>query len=181
MTLRRLLMLALVAMAGLFNPIAAAPGYAAPAKPLVLEDWFRGPTTARGFFVNTLTGARRDLVVDLNGTWNRKTQTFTLDERFFYADGERDRKIWTFTRTGPGTYIGRRADVVGTAKVFTDSAGRVRLQYTATLGGRNVDFDDTLALRPDGTVLNTATVSYYILTVGKVELVFNRGRRAAHK
>lgn len=154
-------------------------GAQATAKPLILETWFRGRTTARGFFVNTIDGSRRDLVVDLVGTWNKRTQTLTLVEDFFYADGERDKKTWYFTKTGPGTYVGKREDVIGEAKVFTDTSGRIRLQYKAMVGGRALSFDDTLALRPDGTVLNTADVSYLFLTVGRVELVFNRGGRKA--
>jgi hypothetical protein len=148
-------------------------------KVLVLEDWFRGRTTARGSFFNAIDGSRRDLVVDLVGTWDKRTQTLTLVEDFFYSDGERDRKTWRFTKTGPGTYVGRREDVIGTAKIFTDGAGKIRLQYKAMIGGRALAFDDTLALRTDGTVLNTASVSYLFLSVGRVELVFNRGGRKA--
>jgi hypothetical protein len=154
-------------------------GKATPENALVLEDWFRGRTTARGSFFNAIDGSRRDLVVDLVGTWDKRTQTLTLVEDFFYSDGERDRKTWRFTKTGPGTYVGRREDVIGTARIFTDSAGKVRLQYKAMVGGRTLAFDDTLALRTDGTVLNTASVSYLFISVGRVELVFNRGGRKA--
>jgi hypothetical protein len=113
--------------------------------------------------------------VKLNGRWDGKT--LTLFEDFYYADGERDQKTWRFTKTGPGTYIGRREDLIGTAKVFTNPQGQVRLQYTAKVGSQNLSFDDTLALQPNGIVLNTANVSYLFLTVGQVELQFTRTRR----
>ncbi len=166
------------ALGAVFTAATATSAVAGP-RTLVLEDWFRGRTTARGFFLNLIDGSRRDLVVDLVGTWSKGKQTLTLVEDFFYSDGERDKKTWRFTKTGPGTYVGKREDVIGEAKIFTDPAGRIRLQYKAMVGGRALAFDDTLALRPDGTVLNTADVSYLFLSVGRVELVFNRGGRKA--
>lgn len=165
--------------AGLAAHLIGTSAHAAPQ--LVLHDWFRGPTHAVGRFRNYFTGAERRLAVDLRGTWNGKV--LALFEDFFYADGERDQKTWFFERTGPGTYIGTREDVVTPAQVTTPDPVTVRFGYTADLklpsGVTRLDFDDTLTLRPDGTVFNRATVSRFLIPLGDVELVFYKGRLPA--
>ncbi len=138
---------------------------------LVLEEFFPGRTTGEGVFVNAWSGARRPFEVTIDGTWDGRT--LTLVEDFVFADGERDRKTWTFVRTAPGVYSGTREDVVGTARAWTDGKV-VRLEYTVKLGGWNVDFSDVLALESPETVLNTATVGKWMLRVGRVELRLRR-------
>lgn len=151
----------------------ASPPEAPTAAPsaLVLEEFFAGRTVGRGVFVNSWTGARRDFDVTIEGNWDGRT--LTLVEDFAYADGERDRKTWSFERQAPGVYTGRREDVVGTARVWTEG-NAVRLEYTVKLGGWTVDFADVLALEaPDG-VVNKATVGKWLLRVGRVELHLRR-------
>lgn len=148
---------------------------------LVLHEWFSGPTHAVGRFRNYFSGAERKLAVDLRGRWNGKV--LSLFEDFFYADGERDQKTWFFERTGEGSYIGTREDVVTPAQVTTPQPDTVRFGYTADLklpsGVMRLDFDDTLTLRADGTVFNRATVSRFLIPLGDVELVFYKGRLPA--
>jgi Protein of unknown function (DUF3833) len=97
-----------------------------------------------------------------------------LREDFVYSNGERDRKTWAFTKTGDGRYVGTREDVIGTADVYQDGDA-VRLSYVArvkTAKGDSYDvrFNDVLKLTGPKQVLNTADVTYYVLTVGNVEL-----------
>ncbi len=156
---------------------AAFPNLAQAVQGLVLHVWFRGRTHAVGRFRNNLTGEERKLAVDLVGRWDGRR--LALFEDFFYADGERDQKTWFFERTGPGRYIGTREDVIAPADVTTPQPDTVRFAYTADLklpsGTRRLSFDDTLTLRPDGTVFNRATVAWGFLPVGDVELVFRKG------
>lgn len=160
---------------------AAAPIRAAGQPRLVLDAWFRGATHAVGAFRNRITGAERRLAVDLMGRWNGRT--LTLIEEFYYADGERDRKIWRFERLGQGRYLGTREDVIGVAEVTTPAPDTVTFSYTADLalpsGVTRLAFDDRLVLRPDDTVLNTATVYRWFVPVGDVTLLFRKGRLPA--
>jgi hypothetical protein len=162
---------------------AAAP--AALARPmrrpppgrLVLEEWLRGRTHAVGRFTNALSGAVRPLAVDFVGRWDGRV--FTFDERFFYADGERDRKIWRFAKIDDDNYAGTRPDVTTPAPVTRESDQTLRIRYSADIATgsstTNLTFDDRLTLRPDDTILNVATVSKLFLVVGSVELVFRKG------
>ena len=71
------------------------------------------------------------------------------------------------------SFTGTREDVVGPARVWTED-GRVRLEYDVELGGWTVHFADLLALRPDGTLLNRATVGKWGIRIGRVELVLRK-------
>jgi len=138
---------------------------------LVLENFFAGRTQGSGAFVNSWTGSERRFDVTIEGTWDGRV--LTLVEDFAFADGVRERKIWRLERTGPGSFTGQRDDSVGPARVFTDN-GMVRLEYSLLLGGWTVDLADVLALRPDGSLLNLATVGKWGLRVGRIELVLRR-------
>lgn len=140
-------------------------------QPLVLESFFAGRSEGEGVFVNSWTGSERRFHVDIIGTWNGAT--LTLVEDFVYVDGEKDRKTWTLRRTGPGTFAGTREDVVGEARIWTDGPV-VRLAYRVKLGGIIVDFADVLALRPDDSLLNRATVGKWGARLGRVELVLRK-------
>ena len=171
--LRRLFLLAaLLLPLSALNPVQAAD------KVLVLEDFFRGTLTAKGSFTSRIDGSKRGLDVVMKGTWDRKTQTLTLVEDFVFSDGEKDRKTWRFRKTGPGTYVGTREDVIGEARVWQEGPV-VRLSYKTaqkTKGGStfNVHFDDILRQTDAKTVINTATVHWWFLTVGDVELTIKR-------
>jgi hypothetical protein len=137
-----------------------------------LEEYFTGHTTATGSF-QAINGVHRKFEVDLHGSWNGRT--LKLVENFRYADGERDRKTWRFTKTGANTYSGTREDVIGETKVRIH--GNVaKFSYNVLLDGKGgsnkVRFYDTMRLNPDGTVLNTAWVTKYGLPVARTRVAF---------
>lgn len=160
-------------LVALLGACAAPPEatVAAAAPPLVLEQFFPGRTVGQGVFTNSWTGAQRRFDVAIDGTWDGRV--LTLVEDFAYADGETDRKTWRLERTAPGTYTGRREDVVGRARAWTEGKA-VRLEYAVSLGGWTVDFSDVLALEPDGSLVNKATVGKWGIRVGRVELALRR-------
>jgi len=164
---------ALMPILGLLGGCATLPnldsGTVGP--PLSLEAFFAGETEGEGKFVNSWTGSERLFRVRIAGTWDG--QTLVLVEDFAYADGEKDRKTWHLRQTGNGTFTGTREDVVGEARVWTDGKA-VRLAYSVKLGGLIVDFNDILALRDDGSLLNRATVGKWNIRLGRVELMLHK-------
>lgn len=139
-----------------------------------LEGYFAGRSSAVGSF-SAITGVRRKFTVDLLGQWNGKT--LTLVEDFVYEDGERDRKTWRFEKIAPDRYRGTREDVIGETLV-TISGDTARFHYLIDLhpdGKSNrVRFHDTMRLRDDGTVLNTAIVTKFGLPVALTRVEFSR-------
>lgn len=149
------------------------------AADLKLEDFFKGTTHAYGNF-KAITGKKREFRVLLNGKWNGKT--LVLREDFFYTDGEKDVKTWRFTKTSPTTYSGTREDVKGTTTVRI-KGNKAKFSYTVDIDNGSktnfVKFNDTLILKEDGTLRNTARVSKFGIPVAKVAVNFARTKKAA--
>jgi hypothetical protein len=159
---------ALLALAGCATTPKIEP---APQRALVPEQFFKGRTLATGEFVNTIDGSKRSLTAIIDGTFDGKT--LTLVEYFTFSDGEKDKKTWRLTKTGPSTYIGTREDVLGVAQGRLDGPF-FRLTYDADVKAKGsmitLKFDDVLALEPDGSVLNRAIVSKWGIKIGEVTL-----------
>jgi hypothetical protein len=153
----------------------AATTLTASAEDFKLEDYFRGVTSATGSF-SAINGVKRVFDVRLRGKFNG--ELLTLVEDFAYSDGEKDRKTWKFTKTGPGRYTGTREDVIGTTTVRV-TGKTAKFTYLVDLDpgpGKNiVRFWDTMILSADGrTVANRALVTKYGLPVARVRVDFTR-------
>jgi hypothetical protein len=138
---------------------------------LVLENFFSGPIRAEGVFTNAWSRSQRGISIDMLPSWDGKV--LLLDERFVYSDGKTEHKVWRLEKTGPGTYIGSREDMIGTGRVWTEGRN-VRLNYVLVLAGIGLNFDETMTLREDGTVLGRSTVKKWGILIGRVELAMRR-------
>lgn len=164
-------------------PLAAllylATAFALPgaANAVVLEDYFRGKTVGKGVFESGIAGVYRPFTVYLTGTWNARTSTLRLREDFVYEDGERDTKTWFFQKTGPGSYVGKRADVRAPTHVRT-VGNSLKFSYVADVvtGDKTIGlrFRDTLTQVDRRTVRNTARVYRFGIPIGKVDLTFRK-------
>ena len=147
----------------------------ASAKDFALEDYFVGKTRAVGTF-SAINGVKRSFVVKLTG--HVRGARLNLVEDFLYSDGERARKTWKFTKTGPGTYSGTREDVIGATTVRI-TGNTAKFTYLVDLDDGKaqniVRFYDTMVLSADGkTVKNRAVVTKLGLPVAKVKVSFSR-------
>lgn len=141
------------------------------ASDLNLERYFSGETVAVGSF-SAINGIKRSFKVALSGKWNGKT--LTLVEDFSYDDGIKERKTWRFNKISPTKYIGTREDVVGETLV-TVTGNMAHFTYLVDLDNRNrVRFHDTMTLRPDGTLVNSAVVTKYGFPVALTKVEFKR-------
>lgn len=172
-SLRTLVMLSLISLISIFFAATAF------AQAFTFEDYFKGKTVAFGKFT-AINGVKRSFRVDLNGIWDGKM--LKLVEKFAYDDGVRETKIWYFTKTGNGKYVGRRSDVKGLAKVSI-KGNTARYGYELYLDAKNrknlVQFKDKMVLKRDGTVKNTATVSKFGVPVGRVVVNFAQAKDEA--
>ena len=140
---------------------------------LVIEEYFAGDTQAWGLFEDRFGTIRRQFSVDIVGTWDG--EFLTLDEKFVFEDGERDRRIWKIHKTGDKTYTGTADDVIGEA-TGRASGNALNWHYqmdlkvgTSTL---RVRFDDWMFLQPSGVLLNRARVTKFGIEIGTVTLAF---------
>jgi hypothetical protein len=154
--------------------LGLCPLSSAMAGDLRLEEYFAGHTVAVGHF-GAINGVSRSFRVDLLGRSNGKV--FSLREDFSYADGEKDRKTWRFTKTGPSTYRGTREDVVGDTEV-TISGKTARFTYLVNLepkGKANiVRFHDSMVVQLDGSMINNAWVTKFGFPVARTHVEFTR-------
>lgn len=142
---------------------------------LVLEEYFEGKTRAWGIFEDRFGNLRREFVVDITGTWDGKT--LTLDERFEYADGEREQRIWVIEKVGDDRYVGRAGDVIGTAEgQIAGKAFTWNYDMNLRIQGRElkVHFEDWMFLQSDGVLVNRAKVTKFGIELGTVTLFFQQ-------
>lgn len=141
----------------------------------ILEEYFEGKTEASGIFYDRFGDIRRQFVVSITG--KVEGDKLYLQEDFVYDDGETEQRIWTLTRTGPTTYEGTAAGVVGIAKgQIAGNAFQWTYTYDLKMKERTlrVTFDDWMFLQPNGVVMNRATVSKWGIELGTVVISFSR-------
>ncbi len=149
---------------------------------LVIEEYFAGQTKAWGIFEDRFGTLRRQFTVLIDGKWDGKT--LTLDERFDYKDGEKDRRVWRITKKDKNTYEGKAADVLGVA---TGKASGNALNWTYEMdlkvgdGTLRVAFNDWMFLQPDGVLINRARVSKLGIDIGTVTLFFKKPAKVEAK
>ncbi len=160
-------------LAGCASPTPA--DYASQGPQLDLRQYFNGKLLAHGLVTDRSGKVLQRFTVALTGTW--VGDTGTLDERFTYADGRQETRVWTIQRGADGRYIGTAADVLGQAQ--GQAAGNaLNWRYTLLLpiDGRTweVQFDDWMFLVDDKVMLNRAVMSKFGIRVGEVLLSFQR-------
>lgn len=169
-------------VAALFS-VALLAGCAAPGpetyrdqKPaLDLMRYFDGTVDAWGQFAERSGKVVKRFKVLIRG--RVEGDTLVLDERFSYADGSTQRRVWTIRRTGPHQYAGTASDVVGEAR--GEAWGNaLRWQYVLALDVDgtvwNVSFDDWMYLQDDGVMLNRSEMSKLGVRLGEVMIAFRR-------
>ena len=149
--------------------------YAGQQPTLDLRQYFNGKLLAHGLVTDRSGQVLQRFTVALTGTW--VGDVGTLDERFSYADGRRESRVWTITRGADGRYTGRAADVLGEAQ--GQAAGNaLNWRYTLKLpvDGKvwEIDFDDWMFLVDEQVMLNRAVMSKFGVRVGEVLLSFQR-------
>ena len=63
--------------------------------------------------------------------------------------------------------------MLGAGRVWTEGRA-ARLSYVLMLMGMGFDFNETMTLRDDGSVLGRATIKKWGILIGRVELVIRR-------
>jgi hypothetical protein len=162
-----------LALAGCSAPLPSQ--YSAERPALDPSRYFNGRLDAWGMFQDRFGKVVKRFTVEMNCRWDGDTGT--LEEDFIYADGTRERRVWTLRRVAPDRFIGTASDVVGEA-VGTVAGNAFNWRYTLALpiDGRtwHVDFDDWMFLIDDQVMLNRAVMSKFGIRLGEVTLSFTK-------
>lgn len=146
-------------------------------KPVLdLPTFFSGEMDAWGIFQKRSGELVRRFHVEIVGTWDGPDRG-VLDERFTYADGEKQRRVWTLTKQPDGTWHGTADDVVGVA-IGKVAGNALHWKYTLQLpvDGKvyDVKFDDWMWLMDENTMMNRSTMSKFGFDLGEVSLFFKK-------
>ena len=150
-----------------------------------LTTFFDGKTVAYGIFEDRFGNLRRQFRVEIDAKSEGKV--LTLDERFLYADGEQDRRIWKIEKhqmDGEWHYRGRAEDITGEATGrIAGNAMSWQYDIVLQLSGvkMQVSFDDFIYQIDDDIALNRAYVSKWGVDIGAVTLIFLKDGLAQEK
>jgi hypothetical protein len=155
---------------------AVAPqDYAAEQPKLDLRRYFDGKVEAWGIVQDRSGKVIKRMTVEMTCTW--KGDVGTLDERFTYADGTRETRVWTIRKDGD-RYTGTAADVVGEAR--GEAAGNA-LRWNYVLAAKredgstvNLDMDDWMWLVDEKTLVNKTSFSKFGIHFGDVTIFFRK-------
>lgn len=142
---------------------------------LDLAKYFNGTIVGHGMFQDRAGLAVKRFKVVIAAHWQNNIGT--LDEDFTYADGTKQRRVWTITKLDESHYEGRAADVVGVAKgVAAGNALRWSYVLALPVGEKiyNVNFDDWFYLQDEKVLLNRSVMSKFGLRLGELTLSFNK-------
>jgi hypothetical protein len=148
--------------------------YAAEKPVFDLRQYFSGRLMAYGTVQDRGGKVTRRMEVVMNCSW--QGDVGTLDEDFTYADGKKEKRVWTLRKLPDSKYVGTAADVVGEAQ------GQARgnaFYWTYTLrlpveGGSvyDVRLDDWMYMLNDKIVLNKAELSYFGIRLADITITF---------
>lgn len=177
--IKKLLLAGVLSLAGVFTLAGCSSlgveKYRSEQPVLDLSTYFDGTLDAYGMFQDRSGAVIKRFHVLIEASW--EGEVGTLDERFTYADGSTQRRVWTITRTAPGRYRGTADDVVGEA-VGEAAGNALRWRYVLALpvDGKtyHVDFDDWMFLIDDKVMLNRSGMSKWGFHLGEVTLSFTR-------
>ena len=148
--------------------------YANERPALDLKRYFDGTIDGWGMFQDRSGKVVTRFHVVIDAKWNGDTGT--LDEAFEYADGRRERRVWTIVKDGD-RYTGTAGDVVGTAS-GTAAGNALQWRYVLALPIEgtvwNMDMDDWMFLMDERAMLNRTTMSKLGVRVGEVTLAFRK-------
>jgi hypothetical protein len=142
--------------------------------PLDLARYFNGTIDGWGMFQDRSGKVVKRFYVRIDAKWDGNRGT--LDEKFEYADGEKQNRVWTLVKDG-NRYTGTAADVVGAAQGEAQG-NALHWNYVLALpvDGRvwHMDMDDWMYLIDENTMLNRTTMTKFGFRVGEVTLSFRR-------
>lgn len=152
------------------------PGYYAQEKPtLDLQRYFNGTLDAWGMFQDRSGKVVKRFTVVMRCKW--EGDVGTLDEDFTYADGSKQKRVWTLRKVGPDRYVGTAPDVIGEAIGIT-AGNTLHWKYVLALpvdgSTYHMHFDDWMYLVDDRVMLNRATMSKFGFALGEVTLSFTK-------
>jgi len=140
-----------------------------------IESYFDGNVKAWGILQDRKGKVTRQFKANMFGKF--EDNILTLDEEFFWKDGEKQKRIWKIKKIDEHNYIGTAPDVVGEAKGFSyGSAFKFEYDLLIPIKGKNIKirFDDWIFKQDEEVAINRATLTKFGFKVGELTVVFQK-------
>jgi len=141
--------------------------------------FFDGKLTAHGVIKNRGGRVIRTFNADIIAFW--QDGVGTLEEDFLFDDGEIQRRVWTLTPKGDGTYVSTAGDVVGEG-MLESTGNSIFLDYVLRIayGESSIDVrvDDRMYLVSENVLINESSMKKFGVRVGGITLVIIRHEAA---
>ena len=138
-----------------------------------IESYFDGNVKAWGILQDRKGKVTRQFKANMFGKF--EDNILTLDEEFFWKDGEKQKRIWKIKKIDEHNYIGTAPDVVGEAKGFSyGSAFKFEYDLLIPIKGKNIKirFDDWIFKQDEEVAINRATLTKFGFKVGELTVFF---------
>ena len=142
---------------------------------LLIEEYFNGKVKAWGILQDRSGKVTRQFKADLVGSFNNNI--ITLDEDFYWTDGEKQKRTWKIKKIDNNNYIGTAPDVVGEATgVQYGSAFKFKYDLLVPFKNKNikVSFDDWIFKQDEKVAINRAILTKFGFKVGELTVFFMR-------
>jgi len=140
-----------------------------------IEKYFEGSVEAWGLLQDRKGKVTRQFKADMFGKF--ENNILTLEEEFFWTDGEEQKRVWKIKKIDEHNYIGTASDVVGEAKGFSyGSAFKFEYDLMIPIKGKNIkiSFDDWIFKQDDKVAINRAKLSKFGFKVGELTVFFHK-------
>ena len=143
---------------------------------LSLPNFFSGPMSAHGILKNRYGHVIRYFNVTMTAHWDEQG-IGTLDEDFTFDDGEKQKRIWTFTPDGKGGYLASAGDVKNAVPVnIAGNAFFMKYVLNILYKGEplEVSIDDKMYLVSEKVLINESVMTKFGIEVGYITLTILR-------
>ena len=140
-----------------------------------IEKYFEGQVKAWGILQDRKGRVTRQFEASMLGKF--ENNILTLEEDFFWKDGETQRRVWKIKKIDEHNYIGTAPDVVGEAKgVSYGSAFKFEYNLMIPFKGKNIKirFDDWIFKQDEKVAINRATLTKFGFKVGELTVFFEK-------
>ena len=145
-------------------------------KPVLkIEKYFDGQVKAWGLLQDRKGKVTRQFTAQMQGKF--ENNILTLEEDFYWKDGENQKRIWKIKKIDDHNYIGTAPDVVGEAKgISYGSAFKFKYDLMIPFKGKNikVSFDDWIFKQDNENAINRATITKFGFKVGELTVFFQK-------
>tara|TARA_Y100001960_G_C14417969_1_gene701401 strand:- start:207 stop:752 length:546 start_codon:yes stop_codon:yes gene_type:complete len=170
-----LIIISVLIKSNLFNDSMKPEDFKNTEPEIKIEKYFEGQVKAWGILQDRKGRVTRQFEANMLGKF--ENNILTLEEDFFWKDGETQRRVWKIKKIDEHNYIGTAPDVVGEAKGASyGSAFKFEYNLMIPFKGKNIKirFDDWIFKQDDKVAINRATLTKFGFKVGELTVFFEK-------